>query len=515
MIAFQTMNVFAVIAALYLVKVVLVSGLLFGYYRIFLRDRLFHQYNRYYLLGATLASLILPLIRLPLPDALPLIGRAPLLGPALHAIVPGNWNEPPAAVEVPGAVTSSGWSAAMLITLLYLATMLFLLGVYLRQLWHIRQLPRRYPRERLGRIDFFVTREPGTPFSFLNRLFWNAEIDIESARGRQIFLHEWYHIRQRHTLDLLWLKTVLTIWWINPFFYLIYREIRTIHEFLADRYAVGDADRYEYAELLVWHSVQERPLSILHPFFQSSIKRRITMLTQLHSTRPGYWSRMMVLPLTFLLLCAFAAKRHAAKPPRGLPTLTVVIDAGHGGSDNGTIAGDAKEKDINLAIALKVKAIAAAPAYNINVVLTRQTDEMAGGKSDKRASLEYCVELAKENKADLYVALHVDNSGGGGKPRHGFGAFVSPDNVHFAESQKLGTALLNAMRTTYAADDLLHQPTQGVYVLRQTPMPAVLLECGFMDNPADLAFIRDPENQTTIAKDILDGIQNYQQAATK
>jgi N-acetylmuramoyl-L-alanine amidase len=147
-------------------------------------------------------------------------------------------------------------------------------------------------------------------------------------------------------------------------------------------------------------------------------------------------------------------------------------------------------------------------------VLTRQTDEMAGGKSDKRASLEYCVELAKENKADLYVSLHVDNSGGGA-PKHGFAAFVSPDNAHFAASQKLGSALLNAVRTTYAADDLLHQPTQGVYVLRQTPMPAVLLECGFMDNPADLAFIRDPENQTTIAKDILDGIQNYQQASGK
>jgi N-acetylmuramoyl-L-alanine amidase len=507
------MNVI-VIPMLYFAKVVLVSGLFYAYYRIFLRDKLFHQYNRYFLLGATLASLILPLIRLPLPDALPLIGRAPVLGPVLHRIVPGSWNEPLSDLNTQRTPTTSGWGIGLIIIYGYVAAVFCLLVVYLRQLRQILRLPRKYPRRQLGGIDFFVTSEPGTPFSFFNRLFWNAEIDIESARGRQIFLHEWFHIRQRHTLDLLWLKTVLTIWWVNPFFYLIYREIRTIHEFLADRYAVGDGDRYDYAELLVWHNVRDRQLLILHPFFQSSIKRRITMLTQLHSTRPGYWSRMMVLPLTFLLLCAFAAKRHTVKPPRGLPTLTVVIDAGHGGSDNGTIAGDAKEKDINLAIALKVKAIASAPAYDINVVLTRQTDEMAGGKSDKRASLEYCVELAKENKADLYVALHVDNSGGSA-PRHGFCAFVSPDNARFAESQKLGSALLNAVRTTYAADDLLHQPTQGVYVLRQTPMPAVLLECGFMDNPADLAFVRDPENQTTIAKDILDGIQNYQQAAAK
>jgi N-acetylmuramoyl-L-alanine amidase len=506
------MNVIVVIAALYLAKVVLVSALLFGYYRLFLRGRLFHQYNRYFLLSATLASLILPLIRLPLPDALPLIGQAPVLGPALHAIVPGNWNEPPAGPAISGKVTSSGWSMEWGLIIGYTAAIGVLLGAFGRQLSQIRRLPGKYPREQLGRIDLFMTREPGTPFSFLNHLFWNAEIDIDSQRGRQIFLHEWYHIRQRHTLDLLWLRTVLAIYWINPFFYLIYREIRTIHEFLADRYAVAHGDRYEYAELLVWHTVQDHQLSILHPFFQSSIKRRITMLTQLHSTRPGYWSRMMVLPLTFLILCAFAAKRRAAEPLRSLSPLTVVIDAGHGGSDNGTIAGDAKEKDINLALALKVKELA--PEYHMNVVLTRQSDELAGGKSDKRASLEYCVDLAKKNKADVFVALHVDNAGGG-QPRTGFSVYVSPENAHYAESAKLGSALLDAVKPSYTVDENLRQRNEGVYVLRHTAMPAVLMECGFIDNPTDLAFIRDPQNQAVIARDILQGIRNYQQTAAK
>jgi N-acetylmuramoyl-L-alanine amidase len=502
------MNFIVVIAALYLAKVIFISALLFGYYRLFLRDRMFHRYNRCYLLSATLGSLILPLIHLPLPDVLPLIGKAPVLGVALHAIVPGGWKEPTAAPGA-GAGVSSWWNAGLLTTGIYAAVILLLLGAYIRQLVHIRRLPGKYPRERLGRIDFFMTREPGTPFSFLNRLFWHEDIDIDSARGRQIFLHEWYHIRHRHTLDLLWLKAVLVLFWVNPFFYLVYREIRTIHEFLADRYAVGDGDRYEYAELLVWHTVYDRPLSILHPFFQSSIKRRITMLTQLHSNRPGYWSRMMVLPMTFLFLCAFAAKRSAVQPLRGLSPFTVVIDAGHGGSDNGAVSGDAKEKDINLALALKVKQLS--PEYHINVLLTRQTDELAGGKSDIHSSLEYRVEMAKDNKADLFVSLHVNNAGGG-QPNHGFSAFVSPDNAHFAESQKLGSALLDAVKPSYAADDLLHEPTQHVYILRETPMPAVLLECGFIDNPADLAFIRDSRNQETIARDILQGIQRYQQA---
>ena len=178
------MNSVVVTATLYLAKVVLASALLFGYYRLFLRNRFFHQYNRYYLLGATLASLILPLIHLPMPGAFPLMGQTPVLANALHAIVPGDWKEPLAASGAKAAAQLR-WNTALLLTTIYGAVALLLLGAYLRQLWHILRLPKKYSRERLGRIDLFMTREPGTPFSFLNRLFWNEDIQIESARGRR------------------------------------------------------------------------------------------------------------------------------------------------------------------------------------------------------------------------------------------------------------------------------------------------------------------------------------------
>ena len=218
----------------------------------------------------------------------------------------------------------------------------------------------------------------------------------------------------------------------------------------------------------------------------------------------------MALPMAFVILCAFAVRRPVAEPLRGVSPFTVVIDAGHGGSDAGAVSGDAKEKDINLALALKVKDLA--PEYHINVVLTRKTDELAGGKSDIRSSLEYRAAMARDSKAELFVSLHV-NSSAEGAPGHGFSAFVSPDNSHYAESVKLGSALLDAVKTSYTTDDILHQPTQRVYVLRETAMPAALLECGFIDNPTDRAFIRDPHHQEAIARDILQGIQKYQQAA--
>jgi N-acetylmuramoyl-L-alanine amidase len=502
---------------LYLCKVIVCSGLLYGYYRWFLHGRPFHQYNRYYLLTSTLAALVLPLIRLPAIHQLPAIAQSSTLSGALHAISAGSFSE--GTLTTGHSVSSMAlmdWRW-MVLAAYSLAAGVFLY-VFIRQLLYIRRLPRKYPREQLGRIDFFMTREPGTPFSFLNHLFWNEEIDPDSHKGRQVFRHEWYHIHQRHTLDLLLLKPVMILCWVNPFFYLIYREIRTIHEFLADQHAVSGGDRYEYAELLVWHNIYDRPLPLLHPFFQSSIKRRITMLTRLTSARPRYISRAMALPLALLLLCAFSGRPDPAHPLPSAPppSFTVVIDAGHGGMDDGAVAGHTKEKDINLALALKIQQLS--PEYHVTVLLTRQTDELAGKKSSIRESLEYRAALANERKADLFVSIHVNSTGTGtATTKQGFSAFVSKDNVQFPQCVKLGSAMLDAFRGIYGTDESLHEVPDRIYVLRNTNMPAVVLECGFIDNPSDRAFITDSGNQEKIARDILQGIQRYEagQAAAK
>ena len=500
---------------LYLCKVTVCSGLLYGYYRLFLHGRPFHQYNRYYLLTSTLTALVLPLIRLPAIQQLPSIAQASALSGALHAISPGNFGE--VTLTTGHSVASTAlvdWR--WIVPAAYSLTAGVFLYVFIRQLLYIRRLPRKYPRQQLGRIDFFMTREPGTPFSFLNHLFWNEEIDPDSHQGRQVFRHEWYHIYQRHTLDLLLLKVVMILCWVNPFFYLIYREIRTIHEFLADRHAVSGGDRYDYAELLVWHNIYDRPLPLLHPFFQSPIKRRITMLTQFTSARPRYINRIMALPLAFLLLCAFSGRMRPARPAATQPTFTVIIDPGHGGMDDGAVAGDTKEKDINLALALKVQQLA--PEYHVNAVLTRQTDELAGHKSSIRESLEYRAALANEKKADIFVSIHVNShETGTTTTKQGFSAWISKDNVRYPQCVQLGSAMLNAFRGTYGTDELLREIPDRIYVLRNSNMPAVVLECGFIDNPSDRAFITDSGNQEKIARDILQGIQRYEegQAAAK
>ncbi len=494
----------------YILKVIILSGLLLGYYRLWLRDRSFHRFNRWYLLAAIPASLLLPLTSLP---GLAVMSHHTLsnVSGALHAITPGDWQESSPRPAAP-ANGISLWSTALL--LFYASIAGYLIYAFVRQIMYVLRLPAKYSRETKHNISFFITAEPGAPFSFLKNIFWSEQLDSETPEGRQIFEHELYHVRQKHTLDLLFVRPQLILFWFNPFFHLLYRELRTIHEFQADAHAAASGNRFQYAEMLVWQTVRQSS-AILHPFFQSPIKRRITMITKFTTKAPGYASRLMVLPLLFLLLCAFAKSIHSSDPtgPKtmGMSEFTVVIDAGHGGSDAGAIAGDYKEKDLNLALALKIKELSA--AYHVNVLLTRSGDELSGDKASIRESLVYRTQFAAEQRADLFVSLHTDASNS--SEQRGFTIYISPDNSHYQQCRQAGSDMIESLKSTYTTAQSLRERREGTWVLKSATMPSILILCGNINNSQDLAFVSNDQNREKIARNILEGIVRYQSQQAK
>ncbi|HVV05188.1 MAG TPA: N-acetylmuramoyl-L-alanine amidase [Puia sp.] len=507
--------------AIYLLKIILISGLLYSYYRTFLADRHFHVFNRCFLLGIPLLALALPFIHLPFGGYLWRTGQdiPSLLGSqhdgAKSSIENGGWQETDASG--PGALSAiTDWT--MLAAIAYALITLVLFYLFLRQLRYIHLLTRSCPVEkveRMGQIRLFVTTEPGAPFSFLNRIFWNDQLDRNSALGRQVFRHELNHVRQGHSLDLLLLRPLTALCWINPFFHLIYREIKVIHEFLADNDAITEGDRYQYAEGLVWQTVRNPPSSLLHTFsgkthsrtfIQSPIKRRITMITR--TSRNSLFGRAMTLPLLLLLCCAFAARLQPHSHTRDTP-LTVVVDAGHGGIDPGAINKDGvQEKDINLQLAEKIKQLGS--QYNVRILLTRDKDELAGNKATKRESLEYRAQMANDNKADLFLSIHTDM-----QPSayvKGFNVYVAENNAHYAQCVEFGSALTASLQKTYTTEVSLRKRKENIYVLHNTQMPAVLLSFGNMNNEENLSFIRKEDNQEKVARDVLEAIRTYGEA---
>ena len=492
---------------LYIIKSFLISLLLYTYYGIFLRNKQFHLYNRYYLLAIPFISLMLPFINIPIPGIS--FSNHPEGLKLLKVITVMDWEQ-----EV--VITSRrSWPAHLLSwqsasCAIYGMTLMLLMLAFFRSLHKIFQISRKYPFEKIQDIRLFQTREPGTPFSFLKNIFWNEDIEMRTRRGKQVFLHEFFHVKQRHTYDILWMELVSIFCWFNPVFFWVRKEIKIIHEFLADQYAITETDRYDYAELLVWESAPGKELRLNHHFFNNQIKRRIMMITKFKHRNYGYLSRLMALPLLLFIFCAFAIRLTHNLNPRlhgPLKSIVVAIDAGHGGTDYGTRGAEGSlEKNLNLSIAKKIEQLGR--DYQVQVVMTRESDILPGNANSIREGLENRISMAEKSKADLFISIHMD-----GNPRdekaNGFSIYLSDQNPQFKKSITLGTLLTEEIKKTYEILAELKERERGIKILESTPMPAVLIECGYITNKNDLAFISDENNQTKIAKDILTAIVKY------
>jgi len=169
----------------------------------------------------------------------------------------------------------------------------------------------------------------------------------------------------------------------------------------------------------------------------------------------------------------------------------VVLDPGHGGEDPGAVAEEIYEKDINLAIALLVRDNLARHE-KIVVSMTRENDSFL--------ALSERAEHANKLDADLYVSIHANALDD--ETYSGLFTFYHPNK---RSSQKPAELIQRAASAATGAIDRGVR-TENYVVLRETEMPAVLVETGFMTCPEELSRLIDPEYQSKMASGIADGI---------
>jgi N-acetylmuramoyl-L-alanine amidase len=331
---------------------------------------------------------------------------------------------------------------------------------------------------------------------------------LESEQGRRIFLHELAHVRKVHSLD----KVLIQLCCIFSFpvfpLYFIRRELQLVHEYQADYEATGRTDIDAYASYLLEHTLGIRQYGMTNAFHQHPLIRRIAMMYNFLPTmrKTSSWKRWMTLPLFAgaILLFAFSLKptnRLIRKDQTRI--LTVVIDAGHGGLDPGAVSGDVKEKDLVLQLAQTVARLG--PAYPVRIILSRDTDAYVSVRD--RAN------FSNAQKADLFVSLHVNyRVNGGDHPDIGYSGietYISDQNKNFDSSKVLGSIMQERLGEVYHAENQLRQRKEGIHVLSASACPAVLVECGYLSNPTDRAFISDPTNQEKVARQILQALTDY------
>ena len=253
----------------------------------------------------------------------------------------------------------------------------------------------------------------------------------------------------------------------------------------------------------------------------------------------------MILVLTFFWMLFGATVYAGGEEVKKEGIRTIVIDAGHGGKDSGAIGSKAMEKDIALAIALKLGRYIEDNMKDVEVIYTR--------KKDEKVDLLKRAEIANKAKADLFISIHVnahDRSYAHGTLTLVLGQHRSDENfdvavrensvilleedyetryegfdptstesyimfslmqkTYFKQSIEFGEFVQEQFRERAKRNDLGVRE-QGLLVLAQTSMPGVLIETGFISNPEEERYLMTEYGQDIIASAIYRGFRDYKE----
>ena len=179
----------------------------------------------------------------------------------------------------------------------------------------------------------------------------------------------------------------------------------------------------------------------------------------------------------------------------------IVLDPGHGGVDAGKIGiNNAEEKEINLKISLKIKKLL--EGNGITVVMTRTDDNRLA--DTQKEDLKERVRIMNEEQPALAVSIHQNSYQGAG--------VRGPQVFYYAGSKEGKTAAgilqekLNQINPAYSRDE---KENNSYYILKNTEVPVVIVECGFLSNADEAAELVSDEYQDAMAATVTEGIKQY------
>ncbi len=299
----------------YLLESSICLALLYAFYHVALRRESFFQFNRGYLLLAPLLAFAVPALNIRLEHKQEVQIATP--EPAVEAITAPVVEWPVVVERLQVAPRLIGQTLEKPVWTLSLGTMLWWIYVVVGVLFLLRLLVQIYRLARFiqlckkeARDGFVLATGPAeTPIaSFFGFVFWSPG-NMGDEDRRMVFEHEMVHVRQWHSLDLIFIELLIALQWFNPLLYAYRRSLREVHEYIADDYVVRRTrQRYAYAALLVrQHSTGNGAQPGLVNTFHSLIQKRLVMMAKQPSRPLRRAKYLLALPLfaTLMLLFSF------------------------------------------------------------------------------------------------------------------------------------------------------------------------------------------------------------------
>ena len=271
----------------------------------------FYRFNRFYLLGATLLSALLPLVHFTIPEKAPVVSDMTIEQMEFAHELTGTFvftAEPALTVTdtVEPATQSSLW--AVILVCMYSAYVIMLLTGWTRSIIRARRFLRGKNRRRISRTVWLVTHDEDLgPFSWMNYIVIS---DTESGFARRASLrHEYSHVRLLHSVDLVFLLACTIL---NPVCWLVLQEIKIVHEYEADnevinRYGIRNSD---YQKLLIMRTVGAEAYALASSF-NLNIKKRIIMMNKKKTLKRRLMWLLLLIPLLGMTSVLFARTEKA------------------------------------------------------------------------------------------------------------------------------------------------------------------------------------------------------------
>ena len=200
--------------------------------------------------------------------------------------------------------------------------------------------------------------------------------------------------------------------------------------------------------------------------------------------------------------------------PTSIPTSStpvyshiIVLDAGHGYPDGGAINNDGlSESEINLKIIQKLQELL--EASNCTVILTRSDENGiydANAKKKKVSDLKNRVSIVNSSNADILISIHLNKISQ--SQYYGWQSFYQKNNEN---SKNLAKSIQNNLNYSIQRENKREcLPISNIYLMDNSKIPSVIVECGFLSNPEDSSYLQTDKYQNNLAWGIYTGIMDY------
>lgn len=191
-------------------------------------------------------------------------------------------------------------------------------------------------------------------------------------------------------------------------------------------------------------------------------------------------------------------------------TLSVIIDPGHGLPDGGAVGVSGSiEQEINLDISKKLCEVL--EAKGVRVIMTREDengiwdDENDSIRKKKVEDMNNRLDIMKKSKANLFISIHMNSF-----PNHsasGLRIFYAPNHE---EIKPLAENIQSRIQDiTGTSINIVKSADKSLFLMKNPPLPAILVECGFLSNPTEEKKLQEPDYQARLAWAMADAIEKY------